>query len=84
MIGRAYCNNICIKYKSPKPNHGKNPYATHVTCKKCDGIWMERTSCIVDPKSSRLRCPCCNILVRTTARRKHGGETKKLYESAKQ
>ena len=82
--GKTYCNDQCHKFKSPKPNHGKNPYATHVTCKKCDGIWMERTSCIVDPKSSRLRCPCCNILVRTTARRKHGGETKKLYESAKQ
>tara|TARA_B110000116_G_scaffold195387_1_gene170168 strand:+ start:437 stop:733 length:297 start_codon:yes stop_codon:yes gene_type:complete len=79
MIGRSYCNNICIKYKSPKPNHGKNPYSTHVTCKKCDGIWMERTSCNKN-KTGRLTCPCCNILVRVTARRKHGGETAKLYE----
>ena len=65
--------------KSPKPNHGKNPYSTHVTCKKCDGIWMERTSCNKN-KTGRLTCPCCNILVRVTARRKHGGETAKLYE----
>ena len=79
MIGRSYCNNICTKYKSPKPNHGKNPYATHVTCKKCGSIWMERTSCIVG-KDTKLRCPCCNILVRTTARRKYGGDTAKIYQ----
>ena len=77
--GKTYCNDQCHKFKSPKPNHGKNPYATHVTCKKCDGIWMERTSCKVG-KNGQLRCPCCNILVRVTARRKHGGETAKLYQ----
>lgn len=63
------------------PRHGKNPYATHVTCKKCGGIWMKRESCVM---GLRIKCPCCNIQVRTTARRKHGGETKKLYESQKQ
>mgnify|MGYP003632714532 FL=1 len=77
--GRSYCNDKCLKYKSPKPNHGNNPYATHVTCKKCDGIWMERASCNKN-KTGRLKCPCCNILVRVTARRKHGGDTAKLYE----
>jgi len=77
-LGRSYCNNRCKKYKSLKPNHGKNPYATHVTCKKCDGIWMEKTSCKAG-KNGQLRCPCCNILVRTTARRKYGGETAKIY-----
>ena len=44
---------------------------------------LNRSYCTVDNKG-KSRCPCCNILVRTTARRKHGGETKKLYESAKQ
>tara|TARA_R100000963_G_scaffold31016_1_gene22329 strand:- start:387 stop:644 length:258 start_codon:yes stop_codon:yes gene_type:complete len=77
-LGRSYCNNRCKEYKSLKPNHGKNPYTTHVTCKKCDGIWMKKTSCKIG-KKGQLRCPCCNILVRTTARRKHGGETAKLY-----
>jgi len=82
-VNRSYCNNMCYKFKSPMPKGGKNPYATHVTCKKCDGIWMLKTSCTVD-NLSKLRCPCCNVLVRTTARRKHGGETKKLYETVKQ
>ena len=82
-LNRSYCNDRCTKHKSKMPRGGRNPYATHVTCKKCDGIWMLKTSCIVDAKG-KSRCPCCNILVRTTARRKHGGETKKLYESAKQ
>jgi len=77
--GNTYCNNLCHRYKAKKPNWGKNPYDTHVTCKKCDGIWMEKTSCKVG-KNGQLRCPCCNILVRTTARRKHGGETAKLYQ----
>ena len=77
--GKTYCNDQCHKFKSPKPNWGKNPYATHVTCKKCDGIWMEKTSCKVG-KNGQLRCPCCNILVRVTARRKRGGETAKLYQ----
>jgi len=80
-LGRSYCNGICHKFKSPMPRRGKNPYETHVTCKKCDGIWMKKESCI---QGTRIRCPCCNIQVRTTARRKYGGETKKLYESAKQ
>ena len=80
-LGRSYCNGICEKFKSPMPRRGKNPYETHVTCKKCDGIWMKKESCI---QGTRIRCPCCNIQVRTTARRKYGGETKKLYESAKQ
>ena len=78
-LNRSYCNDICSKHKSKMPRGGKNPYATHVTCKKCDGIWMERTSCNKN-KTGRLTCPCCNILVRVTARRKHGGETAKLYE----
>ena len=77
--GRTYCNDKCTKYKSPKPNNGKNPYATHVTCKKCDGIWMLKTSCKIG-KNGQLRCPCCNILVRTTARRKYGGDTAKIYQ----
>mgnify|MGYP003154276619 FL=1 len=80
-LNRSYCNGICHKFKSPMPRAGKNPYETHVTCKKCDGIWMKKESCI---QGTRIRCPCCNIQVRTTARRKYGGETKKLYESAKQ
>ena len=78
-LNRSYCNGICEKFKSPMPRRGKNPYETHVTCKKCDGIWMEKISCKVG-KNGQLRCPCCNILVRTTARRKHGGETAKLYQ----
>ena len=78
-LSRSYCNDICVQHKSLKPNHGKNPYDTHVTCKKCDGIWMKKTSCKVS-KNGQLRCPCCNILVRVTARRKHGGETAKLYQ----
>ena len=80
-LGRSYCNGICHKFKSPMPRRGKNPYETHVTCKKCDGIWMKKENSI---QGTRIRCPCCNIQVRTTARRKYGGETKKLYESAKQ
>ena len=80
-LGRSYCNNICHKFKSPKPNWGKNPYDTHVTCKKCDGIWMKREDCI---QGERIRCPCCNIQVRTTARRKYSGDTAKIYQGQSQ
>jgi hypothetical protein len=76
-IGNTYCNNLCHRYKSKKPNHGRNPYDTHVTCKRCDGIWMKREDCI---QGKRIRCPCCNIQVRTTARRKYSGETAKIYQ----
>ena len=77
-LNRTYCNDTCHNYKSNKPNHGKNPYDTHVTCTKCDNIWMLRESCAVG-KNGALRCPCYNIQCRTKAKRKHGGETTKLY-----
>ena len=78
-LNRSYCNEVCGRYKANKPNHGKDPYATHVYCKKCDGVWMKRDPCVIGMHNA-LRCPCCNILVRTTAKRKQARATRTYPE----
>ena len=77
-MSSTYCKGTCIRFKAPMPRGGRNPYATHISCTKCGGVWMERTSCAIG-KNGALRCPCCNWLVRVKAKRKYGGETAKLY-----
>ena len=77
-LNRTYCNEVCHNYRSPMPRGGKNPYDTHASCTKCGNVWMLKTSCTV-AKNGALRCPCCNWLMRTKAKRKHGGNTAALY-----
>jgi hypothetical protein len=80
-LGKSYCKGVCIRYKSPKPNWGKDPYETHSYCRKCGGIWMKKESCIVG-KNNALRCPCCNWLTANKSRKsKSIGSKKKVYYS---
>jgi hypothetical protein len=80
-LNRSYCNEVCHNYKANKPqcNKGADPYTTHAYCKKCDGVWMKRESCVTS-KTGQLRCPCCNIQVRTTAKRKQARATRTYPE----
>jgi len=74
-LGLDYCKGICNRYKSPKPNHCKDPYETHSYCRKCGGVWMKKEDTI-----KGLYCPCCKIRVANRSRkRKAIGSKNKVY-----
>jgi ribosomal protein L37E len=63
-LGTVYCKGICDRYKSPKPNWGKDPYETHSYCRRCGGVWMKKEDTI------KSRCPCCNWQVANKSRKR--------------
>jgi ribosomal protein L37E len=76
-LGKSYCKGVCDRYKSSKPNWGKDPYETHSYCRKCGGVWMKKEDTI------KSRCPCCNWQVSNKSRKsKSIGSKKKVYYEA--
>lgn len=73
-LGLTHCKGVCDRYKSPKPNWGKDPYETHSYCRRCGGVWMKKEDTI------KSRCPCCNWLTANKSRKsKSMGSNKKVY-----
>ena len=55
-MGRS-CRGYCVDYLCPKVTNGEK----YSLCKRC-------TYCAVFLKTSKVRCPCCKVILRTRAR----------------
>jgi ribosomal protein L37E len=72
-MSHNYCNELCHRIKSNKPI-AKDPYETHAYCRKCGGVWMNKSVLI------KSRCPCCHFLTANKSRKRNAiGSKLKIY-----